>query len=82
MLAAGVMQPFTSDLGATPLLIRKKDDSVRWCVVYRALYKTTVKDTYLLPLMEECLDMLVGNLWFLKLADKGAYLQMKVNPED
>lgn len=82
MLAAGVIQPSTSDWAAAPVLIRKKDGSVRWCVDYRALNKVTVKDTYPLPLIEECLDTLAGNLWFSKLDANAAYWQIKVNPED
>lgn len=82
MLAAGVIQPSTSDWAAAPVLIRKKDGSVLWCVDYRALNKVTVKDTYPLPLIEECLDTLAGNLWFSKLDANAAYWQIKVNPKD
>lgn len=63
-------------------MIRNEYDSLRWCIHYRALYKVTVKDTYPLPLIEECLDTLVGNLWFLKLDANAAYWQIKVNPDD
>ena len=82
MLAAWVIQPSTSDWAAAPVLIRKKDGSVRWCVDYRALNKVSVKDTYPLTLIEECLDTLAGNLWFSKLDANAAYWQIKVNPED
>ena len=34
---------------------------------YRALNNVTIKDTYPLPLIEECLDTLAGNHWFSKL---------------
>ena len=44
---------------------------------YQALNKVTVKDTYPLPLIEECLDTLAGNQWFSKLEVNAAYWQIK-----
>ena len=82
MLAAGVIQPSVSDWASAPVLIRKKDGSVRWCVDYRALNKVTVKDTYPLPLIEECLNTLAGNQWFSKLDANAAYWQIKIKPAD
>lgn len=61
MLEAGVIQRSTSDWAAAPVLVRKKDGSVRWCVDYRALNKVTVKDSFPLPLLEDCMDTLSGN---------------------
>ena len=51
MLKAGVIRPSSSDWASAPVLIRKKDGGVRWCVDYRALNKVTIKDTYPLPLI-------------------------------
>ena len=64
MLAAGVIQPSNYDCASAPVLVRKKDRSVRWCVDYGALNEVTIKDTY--PLIERCLDTLAGNQWFSK----------------
>ena len=61
LLADGVIQSSISDWASAPVLVRKKDGSVRWCVDYRALNKVTIKDTYPLPLIEECLETLAGN---------------------
>lgn len=55
MLKAGVIQPPSTDWASAPVLVRKKDGSVRWCVDYLALNKVTVKDTYQLPLIEKCM---------------------------
>ena len=75
MLEAGVIQPSTSDWCSVPVLVRKRDGGVRWCIDYRAVNAATVKDVFPLPLVEECLDTLAGNCWFSKLDANSAYWQ-------
>ena len=82
ILAASVLRPSISDWASVPVLVRKKDESVRWCVYYQELNKVTIKDTYPLPLIEECLDTLAGSQWFSKLNANAAYWQIKIYPED
>ena len=82
MLDAGVIQEPVSDWASSPVLIRKRDGSVRWCIDYRALNDVTIKDTFPLPIIEDCLDTLSGNIWFSKLDANSAYWQVLVNPED
>ena len=55
------------DAGSAPVLIRKKDVQVRRCLDYRRLNNVTRKDVFPLPLIEECLDILSGNVWFYQL---------------
>ena len=57
MLPAGVIHSSVFDCASEPVLDRKKEGFVRWCVNYRALNKVTVKDSYPLLLIEECLDI-------------------------
>ncbi|KAL8604518.1 hypothetical protein ACOMHN_015802 [Nucella lapillus] len=64
MLDAGVIQESISEWASAPVLIRKKDGTVRWCIDYRALNDVTVKDTFPLPLVNDCLDALSGSTWF------------------
>ncbi|MCG7866422.1 MAG: RNA-directed DNA polymerase [Candidatus Thiodiazotropha taylori] len=82
MLQARVIQPSSSEWGSPPVLVRKRDGSVRWCVDYRALNNVTVKDVYPLPLVEDCMDMLSGNVWYSKLDANSAYWQIRIKPED
>ena len=42
----------------------------------------TRKDVFPLPLIDECLDTLSGNVWFLKLDANSAFHQIKIRPED
>ena len=82
MLDAGVIQESSSDWAAPPVLIRKRDGSVRWCIDYRALNDVTIKDVYPLPLVDECLDTLAGSVWFSKLDANSAYWQIKIREKD
>ncbi len=82
MMDAGVIQESMSEWASAPVLIRKRDGSVRWCIDYRALNNVTIKDTFPLPLVEDCLDTLSGNIWFSKLDANSAYWQVKISESD
>jgi len=82
MLEAGVIQESTSEWASVPVLIRKRDGSVRWCVDYRALNHVTLKDKFPLPLLDDCLDTLAGNFWFSKLDANSAYWQINIKESD
>jgi hypothetical protein len=78
MLNAGVIRPSVSEWASASVLIRKRCGSVRWCVDYRALNALTIKDVFPLPLVDECLDTLAGNVWYSKLDANSAYWQVKI----
>ena len=82
MQAAGVIHPSVSEWASAPVLVRKRDGHVRWCVDYRGLNAVTRKDVYPLPRIEECLDTLAGNIWFSKLDTNSAYWQVKIDKND
>ena len=81
-MSAGVIKPSVSEWASAPVLIRKRDGGVRWCLDYRRLNQVTKKDVYPLPCIEECLDTLSGSTWFSKLDANSAYWQVKVRKED
>ena len=82
MLEAQVIRPSNSEWAAAPVLVRKKDGGVRWCIDYRNLNSLTVKDTYPLPLIEECLDTLGGNLFYSSCDMTSSYWQIPLEPSD
>ncbi len=82
MLDAGVIEPSMSEWSSAPVLVRKRDGSVRWCIDYRALNNVTVKDVFPLPLIEDCTDMLAGQIWFSKLDANSAYYQIRLKESD
>ena len=81
MIDAGVIRPSESDWASAPVLVRKKDGSVRWCIDYRALNERTVKDQYPLPLIEDCLDTLSGTQYFSTLDMASGYYQIQLDDE-
>jgi hypothetical protein len=82
MLSAGVVRPSVSEWSSPPVLVRKKDGSVRWCIDYRALNTVTRKDVYPLPLVEECIDTLSGTHFFSTLNMASGYWQIEMAEED
>ena len=82
MLAQGVIQRSHSPWAATPVLVRKRDGDMRYCLDFRPLNRVTIKDSFPLPLVEECLDTLSGQEWFSKLDANSAYWQVGIREED
>ena len=55
--------------------VRKKDQSLRLCVDYRALNQKSIPDCHPIPRIQESLDNLGGNSWFSVLDQGKAYHQ-------
>ena len=60
MLKAGVIEPASTEWASPVVLVPKPDGTMRFCVDYRKLNEMTIRDTYPLPRMDECIDSL-GN---------------------
>jgi len=82
MLQAGLVVPSSSPFASPVLLIQKKDGSWRFCVDYRRLNELTIKNRFLMPIMEEILEELAGSKYFTKLDMRSGYHQVRMKPED
>ena len=81
-LQAGQIEPARSHFGAGLLFARKKDNSLRLCMDYRALNNITLKDTYHLPRIDELLDNMAGAEFVTKMDLQQGYHQIRVKPEN
>ena len=82
MKEAGVIEPSQSEWASPPVLVRKKDQSWRYCIDFRYLNSVSIKDAYPLPLIEECIDALTGVEWFCALDMNSGYWQIPIAEED
>ena len=82
MLEAEVIEPSKSEWASPPVLVRKKDQSWRYCIDFRYLNSVTVRDSYPLPLISECIDNLAGMKWFCALDMNSGYWQIPIAEED
>ena len=82
LLKAGVIKPCCFECASPSVLVRKRDGSVRWCIDVRKLNDVTVKDCYLLPLLQDCIDALEGCQYFTTLDMASGYYQLEVAEED
>ena len=55
-LEAGVIEPSNSEWADPVLFVPKKDGRLRFCVDYRKVNEMTLKDSYPLPRMDDCID--------------------------
>ncbi len=63
-------------------LAPKSDGTLRFCVDYRRLNALTIKDTYPISRMDDCIDSIWNSRLFTTLGCNSGYHQVSIRPED
>lgn len=82
MLRKGLVEPGQSALASRVIIVPKEDGSLRFCVDYRNLNSITVRGTYCLPRMDECIDSLGDTTVCTTLDAKSGYQQVPIADND
>lgn len=82
MLACGAIRESHSPYSSNVVLVRKTDNSLRFCLDFRRLNRRTVRDQYAIPRIDESLDCLAGSKWFSKLDLRSGYWQVELEEHD
>ena len=83
LLRRGLIRESTSPWGAPVLFVRKpKTDEWRMCIDYRALNHKTIRNTYPLPRIQDCLDRLGKAKHCTTLDLTSGYWQVRIAEKD
>lgn len=80
LLNRNFIKKSSSSYSSPVVCVRKRDQSLRLCVDFRALNKKTRPDRHPIPRIQETLDNLGGNSWFSVLDQGKAYHQGFMSP--
>ena len=81
MKEMGIIEPSSSPWASPVVLVRKKDQSIRYCVDYRNLNDVTAKDSFPLPNMQDCLESLANAKIFSSMDLASGYWQVGLTEE-
>ena len=82
MLDEGIIEASSSPFCSPVVLVRKKDNSYRFCVDYCALNQKTVRWRYPLPVIEDVLDRLVKGQVYTTIDLRSGYHQIRIRAGD
>ena len=77
-----VIRESTSPYAAPVVMVPKKGGELRFCIDYRQLNKSTVKDSYPLPRIDDTIDALHGAQYFTTLDLFSGYWQIEIEEQD
>lgn len=80
MLDSWVIRNSSSPYSSLEVSVKKKDGTWRICINYRSRNQVTIKDRYLIPLIEELLDKFGGAVIFSKIDLSLGYWPIQMHP--
>ena len=81
MMKQKIIEPSVSGWTSNVVLVRKKDDTLRFCVYYRRLNEISQKKAYPLPRIDSCIDAMNGARWFSTFDLRSGYHQLLMDEE-
>lgn len=82
MLQSGIIQPSNNEFASSVILVKKKDQTYRFCVDCRHLNALTIKTKFPVPIIDEFLDELCGAAWFSTMDLRAGFHQIRMSPKD
>ena len=79
MLKSGLIQPSQSEYGSPIVLVKKPDNSTRFCIDYRKLNSMTKSDAFPMPDIDQCLESLSGASYFSTMDFTAAFHQIPMD---
>ena len=76
MINLGIVEPSESPYCSPALIVKKKDNTNRFCIDFRTLNKVTVFDAEPMPNMEEIFTNIAGHKYISKLDLTKGYWQI------
>ena len=82
MMEQKIVVESESPWASPPVLVRKRDGTVQFCIDYRKLNEVTVADQYPLPRIDDVLDALSKGRYFAVIDLKAGYWQIPLEASD
>ncbi len=80
--AQDILEDSDSPWSSPVVMVRKKDNTYRFCVDYRKLNSVTITDAHPLPRIDDSLDALSGSQYFSTMDMSSGYWQIELDPND
>ena len=81
MLKDGIIVPSQSNYASNVTLVRRPNGKYRFCIDYRKLNAQTVRDSYCIPLISSCYDVLGGASYYSTLDQTSSYWQVPLDEQ-
>uniref|UniRef100_A0A1Y1L0V4 RNA-directed DNA polymerase n=1 Tax=Photinus pyralis TaxID=7054 RepID=A0A1Y1L0V4_PHOPY len=81
LLKDNIVEPSCSPWSSPIILVKKKDNSYRFCVDFRKINKVTVKDAYPIPQVSATLDKLKNAKYLSTIDIKSAFYQIPLEED-